>query len=65
MILERKSGHVTKSSTTPEIPASDIFISMEAKNSAKDVCLTLQATVLVARSYLTDLSYRPTPNDSK
>lgn len=40
-ILEWKKGHVTTSSTTAEIPASDIFFSTQAKSSAKEVCLTL------------------------
>lgn len=47
-ILEWKLGHATTSSTVPDIPASDIFVSTEANNSVIDVCLIFWAIAPIA-----------------
>jgi hypothetical protein len=48
IIWEWKLGHATKSSTWPETPISDIFVSTEANNSVKEVCLTFWAIAPIA-----------------
>lgn len=46
--LKCNLGHPTKSSAIPETPASDIFDSKQANNSATDVCLAFWAMAPIA-----------------
>lgn len=47
-ILEWKLGHATMSSTIPDIPTSDIFVSTQENNSFKVVSLTFWAIAPIA-----------------
>lgn len=47
-MLEWKPGMAIKSSTTPEIPASDILDLTQERTSAIDACLTFSAIAPIA-----------------
>ena len=57
IIWEWKSEHATKSSTRPETPISDIFVSTEANNSVKETCLTFWAIAPIAWAAATLVSH--------